>query len=296
MKNTIFIGCVESSYQILKHMLKNGYLVSGVVTMEQSAANSDFHSLVSLSEEYKIDCYCTQNINDSDTLDFIRSKKPDVIYCFGWSRLIGKDLLSLPPYGIIGFHPAEIPMNRGRHPLIWAIALGLDKTASTFFVMDEGADTGDIISQEEIIIDYQDDASSLYEKVLETAKEQVLDFTDKLSADTLVRNPQDPKIGNTWRKRGKYDGQIDWRMSSDAIYNLVRALTHPYVGAHFVYKDKEIKVWKCTAQITDKYRNLEPGKVLEVYSDTDFCVKSYDGFVHITDCDGISLKEGEYLI
>ncbi|MFQ8877714.1 MAG: hypothetical protein ACLR7N_03875 [Roseburia hominis] len=42
--------------------------------------------------------------------------------------------------------------------------------------------------------------------------------------------------GNVWRKRGKRDGEIDWRMSSRAIYNLVRALTKPYVGAHFVYR------------------------------------------------------------
>ena len=37
---------------------------------------------------------------------------------------------------------------------------------------------------------------------------------------------------------------IDWRMSSINIYNLVRALTRPYVGATFIYKDKHIKVWK----------------------------------------------------
>ena len=33
-------------------------------------------------------------------------------------------------------------------------------------------------------------------------------------------------------------------MTSQAIYNLVRALTKPYVGAHINYKEKEIIVWK----------------------------------------------------
>ena len=35
--------------------------------------------------------------------------------------------------GVLGFHPSELPKNRGRHPLIWALALGLKKSASTFF-------------------------------------------------------------------------------------------------------------------------------------------------------------------
>ncbi|WP_026523430.1 formyltransferase family protein [Butyrivibrio sp. MB2005] len=295
MKKTVFIGCVESSYIILKHMLQKGYIVSGVVTMDDSPINSDFHSLVPLAKEYGIDVICTKNINDEETLEFIKNKKPDVIYCFGWSRLIGKELLALPPYGVIGFHPAAIPMNRGRHPLIWALVLGLDKTASTFFVMDEGADTGDIISQKDVIIGYDDDAQTLYDKVLNTAKNQVIEFTDKISMDSLVRLPQDKNVGNTWRKRGRLDGQIDFRMSCEGIYNLVRALTHPYVGAHFMMADVEVKVWKCNVYKCDDYKNLEPGKILKVYSETEFEVKAYDGIVHVLDCDNIILKEGEYL-
>ena len=295
MKKTIFVGCVESSYVILKHMLENSIVISGVITMESTIENADFHSLVPLAKEHGIDYYCTKNINDDETIKFVKSKAPDVIYCFGWSRLIGKELLELPKLGVIGFHPAAIPHNRGRHPLIWALALGLSKTASTFFVMDEGADTGDIVSQREIIIDYEDDAQSLYDKVLQIAKEQVLDFTDRISTNSLVRVPQEQDVGNTWRKRGRIDGQIDWRMSCDGIYNLVRALTHPYVGAHFMYGGEEIKVWKCQVNICDKYKNIEPGKVLKVNSETDFEIKAYDGVVHVLMCDKVSLKEGDYI-
>mgnify|MGYP003205063137 FL=1 len=117
MKNTIFVGCVESSYVILKHMIENGMIVSGIITMDSSAVNADFHSLAPLAEEYGINCFITNNINDAETMGFVRSKAPEVIYCFGWSRLIGKELLSLPKYGVIGFHPAAIPYNRGRQQL-----------------------------------------------------------------------------------------------------------------------------------------------------------------------------------
>ena len=295
MKRTIFIGCVESSYVLLKHMLENGYIVSGVITMESSKTNADFHSLAPLAAEYGIDCYITNNINDDITLEFIKSKEPDVIYCFGWSRLIEKKLLSLPPYGIIGFHPTALPMNRGRHPLIWALALGLKKTASTFFLMDEGADTGDIISQKEIDIEYEDNAQSLYYKVLQTAKDQIIEFTGQIDSGEITRIPQNPNVGNSWRKRGYIDGQIDWRMSCDGIYNLVRALTHPYIGAHFMNGDKEIKIWKCQVIKSNKYKNIESGKILKVYSDSEFEIKAYDGIIHVLDSDNVKLKEGDYL-
>ncbi len=295
MKTTLFIGCVESSYVLLEAMLEKGYKVDGIITMESSAINSDFKSLVPLAEKYGIDYICTKNVNDEETVGFAKSKSPDVIYCFGWSRLIGKELLALPKYGVVGFHPAALPCNKGRHPLIWALVLGLKKTASTFFIMDEGADTGDIISQREVIIDETDDAQDLYNKVLEVAKEQVLTFTKEFAEDAVKPVKQNPNAGNAWRKRGRMDGQIDWRMSGHAIYNLVRGLTHPYVGAHFMAGDQEVKVWKCEYELTDEYANLEPGKVLKVNSQTDFVIKAYDGIVHILDSDAVSLKEGDYL-
>ena len=295
MKNIVYIGCVESSYVILRHMLEKDIVISGVITMDTSNNNADFQSLVPLAKKYNIDCFITNDINDKETVSFIKSKSPDVIYCFGWSRLIKKEVLSIPNCGVIGFHPAELPYNRGRHPLIWALALGLDKTASTFFIMNEGADTGDIISQKEICISYEDDARSLYDKVLSVAQEQVIEFTNSLYDGSFHGVSQDLSSGNTWRKRGRMDGQIDWRMSCDAIYNLVRALTHPYVGAHFMYEGKEVKVWKCQIESRDSYKNIEPGKVIKVNSETDFEIKAYDGIVHVLNCDKVIIREGEYL-
>lgn len=295
MKKTIFIGCVESSYILLEAMLKAGYVVAGIITMEESKINADFRSLEPLAKEYNIPCTCTKNINDEETVGFIRDINPEVIYCFGWSRLIGKEILSIPKYGVVGFHPAALPCNRGRHPLIWALVLGLKETASSFFIMDEGADTGKIISQRPVAISDSDDAADLYANVLEVAKEQVLEFTKAFAEDNVHPVEQDLTKGNVWRKRGRLDGQIDWRMSATAIYNLVRGLTHPYVGAHFMRGEEEVKVWKCEPIITSDYANIEPGKIIKVISSTEYIIKAYDGLVRICDSDPVDLKEGEYL-
>ena len=117
--------------------------------------------------------------NQDEIISFINSKNPDIIYCFGWSHILPKNILSIPKHGVIGFHPAELPNNRGRHPIIWALFLGLKQTASTFFVMDEGADTGDIISQEKIKI-IEDNAFSLYNKIINVALKQIVSFSLEL--------------------------------------------------------------------------------------------------------------------
>jgi len=169
--------------------------------------------------------------------------------------------LRLAPLGVVGFHPTALPANRGRHPLIWALVLGLEKTASTFFFMDTGADMGDILSQREIIIQVDDDARTLYDKVTLIALQQIEEFLPELTLGVFQRHKQDQRTANTWRKRSSEDGRIDWRMPARSIYNLVRGLAKPYVGAHIIVNGREIKVWK-VAIVSDVSTNIEPGKVL----------------------------------
>ena len=64
--------------------------------------------------------------------------------------------------GVLGYHPTKLPANRGRHPLIWSLVLGLKQSASTFFFLDQDADSGDIISQKDFEILNTDDALALY--------------------------------------------------------------------------------------------------------------------------------------
>lgn len=257
----IFIGTVEFSLLALKRLLAIGAEVVGVCTLRGSTLNADYADLGPLCREHGIPLIFTEDINAQASLNWIRAHEPDVIFCFGWSRLLKDELLAAAPLGVVGFHPAALPANRGRHPLIWALALGLEQTATTFFFMDAGADSGDILSQRYIAIDPADDARVLYDKVCSTALEQIAQFVPQLADGSFARLPQDHTQANTWRKRGMADGKIDWRMSARSIHNLVRALAKPYVGANFVADGKDIKVWKSMV-LCDAPPNIEPGTVL----------------------------------
>ena len=290
----VFIGTVEFSKKSLEKLIAMKADIVGVCTKEKSSFNSDFTDLTSLCQINNIPFKFVDDINSIENISWIKTLNPDIIFCFGWSSLIKKELLGLAPIGVIGYHPAKLPQNRGRHPLIWALALGLKQTASTFFFMDEGADSGDILSQKDFDISDTDDAQTLYTKIIDVALIQIEDFVPKLQNKSYKKIIQNHDLANTWRKRGKADGKINFCMSSAAIYNLVRALTKPYVGAHIEYKGKDISVWKVKI-IANAEQNIENGKVLQSNENT-IIVKTYDGAIEILEHEFKELpRVGEYL-
>ena len=261
----LFIGSVEFSLRTLEKIVEIGGNVVGVCTLKESSLNSDFCDLSKYSADLNIPCFYVDDINSEGTIEWVSKINPDVIFCFGWSRLLKNEILSKSSIGVIGFHPAALPANRGRHPIIWALALGLKNTGSTFFFMDNNADSGDILSQASIAISDFDDARSLYDKVISTALSQIEEFLPLLVSGNYLKVKQDNTRANTWRKRGRKDGLIDWRMTANSIHNTVRALTKPYVGAEFKYNDIDYKLWKSELILIDS-DNTEPGKVIDIDS------------------------------
>ncbi len=290
----IVIGTVRFSLELVSVINQHAELV-GVITSSSSALNSDYVDLAPYCKDHNIPCLQTSDVNLEKTLHWVREKNADIIFCLGWSRLITRSLLDSVSMGVVGYHPAALPKNRGRHPLIWALALGLEETASTFFVMDEGVDSGDIVSQVNIQITPNDDATSLYKKMVDTAKLQLPDLLKQLDESSYTRIQQDYVLSNTWRKRGIPDGEIDWRMSVESIHNLIRALTHPYVGAHFVVDGKPHIVWNSMIVKCRDVKNIEPGKVLKADS-SRLVIKCGDGCLELIDIEPpVNMQQGEYL-
>jgi methionyl-tRNA formyltransferase len=272
----VFIGCVYFSRVMLEKLIELNADVVGIITKEHSSFNADFEDLSLIAHKNNIPSNYIQYINDISSIEWIRNLNADVIFCFGWSNLIENDILNLCPLGVIGFHPALLPDNRGRHPLIWAKVLGLTKSGTSFFFMDEGADTGDLLDQKEFQILFEDTASTIYQKMINNALKQVESFLPKLQNGSYQRVKQN-NSGNTWRKRAVVDGLIDFRMTSEAICNLVRGLTRPYAGAHCISNGEEIKIWEVEIEKYD-LQNIEPGKVLGLIGN-NIKVKTYNGAI-----------------
>jgi len=286
----VFIGCVSFSEKALLKLLELHANVVGIFTKEKSTYNSDFSDLSEIAQKNNIPFKYVNDVNHPNNIKWILEKNPDIIFCFGWPSLIKSDLLKLTKLGVVGFHPAMLPMNRGRHPLIWAKVLGLKKTGSSYFFMNEGADTGDILDQKEFDISFEDDINDIYKKMTDVALKQIETFLPKLISNSYCRKKQ-IEDGNTWRKRSKSDGLVDFRMNSVSIINLIRGLTKPFPGAHCLINGTEYKIWKCELG-SNKNMNIEPGKILSIIN-SQIEIKTGDGSIFLIEHELPNFNTGE---
>jgi len=290
----VFIGTVIFSELMLEKLIELKANVVGVLTKEESIINADFRDLSKSVLVKNIECGYFRNINQLETKAWIERRRPDVIFCFGLSQIIGKEILEIAPMGVVGYHPALLPENRGRHPLIWAIVLGLEQTGSTFFFMDEGADTGDLLSQEVVVISEGMNSQNLYDQITISSINQIEKFLPELQRGTYTKVAQDHTKANSWRKRSKNDGLLDFRMSASKIRQLILALSKPHNGAHLVYNGNDVNVWE-SKEIKSFRVNDEPGKVLK--SDREsIIIKCGENAIELLNHEFRSLPEiGEYL-
>ena len=266
--NIAYISGVKYGHEFLAAIINAGWKVSVVFSYNDSKKQlySDFASFDDITEKYGIKHIKVKNINDLDNVRFLEQIKPDVILVMGWSQLLKSDILKIPRIGVIGSHPTELPKFRGRAPIPWSIIKDLKESALTFFYMGEGIDDGDILDQQKFEISEEDDAESIYEKIINIGKKMLLMNLELLEKGEAKKTKQDPtKFIEYWPKRTPEDGKIEWTKSGKEIHRLIRATTRPYPGAFCFFKNNLIKIWK--AKYLDK-KSDGYGKIMRINKDS----------------------------
>jgi methionyl-tRNA formyltransferase len=294
----VFVGTVEFSRHCVREVLENRGNVVAVLTLgrEDASFHADYADLSDVALEYRIALYKIKNLNSPETIELIHSLQPDAIFVFGWSQLVSKAILDIPPRGCIGTHPALLPRNRGRHPLIWALLEGLEESGLTFFYLNEHGDSGDILWQKSFPISLYDDAGSLYDKIKMLATEAIRELLPQLENGTAPRVPQNDSEATYWRKRGQKDGEIVWEMPTMKIYNLIRALTRPYIGAHTYMAQKKMVIWRSRlpeGTVPVDASNVPPGTVF-AQRQTELDVRTGDEYLTVVEYELI--EEGEVTV
>ncbi len=295
------LGSTMIADSAINSLINNKIKPELILTNKKDGYNSDW---IDFKKKYKsINCHSLKPKNEKKIISLLKNNKINLLFCIGWSHILSKKIINIPNLLVIGHHPTDLPNNRGKHPLIWSIFLGLKFTASTFFIMDAGIDTGKIISQNKIKIKNNLPVKNLYKKVQANIKFQIIKVVrivvDKNYIQTYSKFNKNYKrkrvLGNYWRRRNDLDGKIDFRMNSLSIFKLVNSLSDPYAGAHVEIKGKKYKVWKVKINKHYKKKNIEPGKIINKNRKL-LTVKTYDSAIDLHSHEILIEKGAKYLI
>lgn len=187
-----FVGAVEFSKHCLEIVKR--YAEVQVLTRSNDGTHGDWAELEGI---------IIKDINKEAEL--IKEFNPDYIFVFGWSQIVGKEIMDIAP--CMGSHPTLLPEGRGRHSLGHTLNRGLKKSGLTFFWMDEGVDTGNIIMQSGFRIDEDETLRSLYSKIKEAATIFLPTVLESLTAFSGV--PQDESRASYWDKLSE-ETQVDY--------------------------------------------------------------------------------------
>ncbi|MBF0343535.1 MAG: methionyl-tRNA formyltransferase [Nitrospirae bacterium] len=248
------------------------------------------HKIISISHHY------------SDKLLFriINSFEPDLIVVGEYDFILKNDIINLPQYGTINIHGAPLPRYRGQHPLNWMIINGETECAVTCHYMTEGIDAGDIIDQETFPILVTDTAYDVRLKLESTGKNLIAKVLKRFKTEgKIIGIPQDESKALYVSKRKPEDGLIEWNKSPIEVYNFVRALTKPYLGAFAIFDNKRVYLWSVKLPTKDNYivHNVTPGTIIDI-TDGKLKIAVFNGTVDLLDWenDGINLIINSILI
>ena len=243
MKAVVF-GYHEIGYVCLEELLDAKVEVSALFTHDDDPSEEIwFRRPAMLARERSIPIYTPVNLKDKEWTDLIQDLSPDVIFSFYYRTLIPGDILKIPPVWAFNLHGSLLPRFRGRCPVNWVLIEGETRTGVTLHVMEEKADTGDIIDQRAVDISWDDTARSLFQKLVVEARLLVRHVLPLLESGRFTREPQTGPH-SYYGGRKPDDGLVVWTRDARSIYNLVRATTHPYPGAFTFLDGRKCLIWK----------------------------------------------------
>jgi len=239
--------------------------------------------------------YFTGNPRNGRGHAFVESIEVDVIVSINYLYMIEKDIIHHSNWLTFNVHGSLLPKYRGRTPHVWAIINNEKVTGITAHIIDEGCDTGAIISQIEVPIGLDETGAEILSKFELKYFDIILDVFKKISSGNTELVKQDEQRATYFGKRTPKDGRINWNWQKERIYNWVRAQAFPYPGAYTYVNNQQLIIDK-VEECSHGYRwDTKNGTVLAV--NPYIVVKTANGALQIEKSRlKVIVKTGDILI
>jgi len=277
----VFMGTPEFAVPSLRILVENNKNVVGVITAPDKPRGRGKQISSSPIKEYclnqGLNILQPKNLKDHRFLDQLKALQPDlqVVVAF---RMLPEVVWSLPPLGTFNLHASLLPQYRGAAPINWAIINGEKETGVTTFFLKHEIDTGALIFQEKEAIMPDDDAGSLYHRLMKKGANLVLKTVVAIEKNNFSLKSQEAREAlKPAPKIFKDTCRIDWHQSAARIKDFVRGLS-PYPSAWTLINNKICKIFR--VNITKAGKEEHPGNY-ETDEENYLRFRCLDGYIEV---------------
>lgn len=254
-------GFAVPSLQALLTLTNHDYELVGVITQPDRPAGRG-QKLTSppvkvLAEQSGLPVFQSERLrSNQDAGEFLRARDPHLIVIAAFGQILTPEFFDYPPLGSLNVHASLLPKYRGAAPITHALIQGETQTGITIMKIDEGMDTGDILSQVTITVGENVTGGELEDILAHQGAELLIRTIPPYALGEMQPQPQDVK-GATYAPRiTKQEAEIDWNRSAPEIHNWIRALD-PWPTAWTRFGDKKVKIWR-SEKVGELGRDLRP--------------------------------------
>lgn len=156
----------------------------------------------------------------------------DAAIVVAYGLILPRPVLEAPRLGAFNLHASLLPRWRGAAPIQRAIMAGDQITGVQVMRMEEGLDTGPILSSAETQIQAEDNSSTLHDRLARQGARLLVETLDRLERGELVETPQREDGVTYAHKITSAETRIDWSRPAREIDCKIRGLA-PSPGAWF---------------------------------------------------------------
>ena len=255
------MGTPEFAVPSLRSLVESNSNVIAVITVPDKPAGRGQKQMSSpvkiYAEEQGIPVLQPEKLKNPEFIAQLKALNADlqVVVAF---RMLPEIVWNMPKYGTFNLHGSLLPQYRGAAPINWAVINGETESGVTTFFIEKEIDTGKIIFQERDPISPDDDAGSVYERLMEIGGKLVLKTVRAIEEGNYPQEAQDEsKEIKPAPKIFRETCEIDWTKPAEKIHNFVRGLS-PYPAAWTTLNGLSCKIFKTS--MTEDSSAGKPGE------------------------------------
>lgn len=245
--NIVFMGTPDFAAHILKCIYEAGHNITLVVTQPDKPKGRGKEMSISAVKEYAqsvgLQVFQPVRIKDEASVQELKKYEADIFVVAAFGQILSKEILDMPKFGCINAHASLLPKYRGASPIQWSIMMGEKETGVTIMQMNEGLDTGDMLTKVIVPICDDDTGESLHDKLAASGGELTVSTLEMIESNQIAPIPQPQECDSYAKLLTKQMGELDFTKEASELERLIRAFT-PWPGTYTYIDGKMLKVLK----------------------------------------------------